>query len=244
MIEINKQEITLTKGDSGFIRFIPIYDDKSLYELQLSDRMVFRLKLREATVFEKDCSIEPTDNLARLLLEPSDTENLNPGTYYYEVELIDGYNHHFTFIAYQRFTIGKEIEVHKSSTIPSGVMTDKTGDDGGPVVQSLVNIFGEVQKIGGVTVGVVVHTTEEWAELGRVVSIKGCWYVYSDYRQEEDPETHEIKDIPATKIGDGMAYIVDLPFATIPITQEEVNKWNNYISVTVDENTHNLVFYH
>lgn len=243
MIEINKQEITLTKGDSAFIRFIPIYDDATLYQIQASDIVTFRLKLKEKTIFEKECMIEPTDNLARLLLEPADTENLNPGTYYYEVELIDGYEHHFTFIAYQRFTIGKEIELHKSSTIPSGIMTDKTGDDGGPVVQSLVSIFGEVQKIGGVTVGVVVHTCEEWKELGNVLSIKGCWYVYSDYRTIEDPDTHEIiAVVPATKIGDGMSYINDLPFATVAVTQDDVNRWNDHVGVAVDETM--LIFYH
>lgn len=243
MIIINKQEITLTKGDSGFIRFIPIYDDKSLYELQPSDRVVFRLKLRETTVFEKDCSIEPTDNLARLLLEPSDTENLNPGTYYYEVELIDGYNHHFTFIAYQRFTIGKEIELHKSSTIPSGVMTDKTGDNGGPVVQSLVSIFGEVQKIGGVTVGVVVHTTEEWrTTYGGSLSIEGCWYVYSDYRQET--VDGNIIYIPRTKIGDGSSIINDLPFATLSLTENDVAKWNDHVGMVVDDEHHRIKFYH
>lgn len=242
MIEINKQEITLTRGDSGFIRFIPKYDDGTLYQLQLSDRMIFRLKLREVTIFEKECSIETIDNIARLLLEPADTENMNPGTYYYEVELVDGYDHHFTFIAYQRFTIGKEIEVHKSSTIPSGVMTDKTGNDGGPVVQSLVSIYGEVQKIGGVTVGVVVHTTEEWrTEYGNVLSIKGCWYVYSDYRQEDKQGV--ITYIPRTKIGDGSTIINDLPFATMSITDEDIAKWNDHVGIIVDEEQHRIVCY-
>lgn len=240
MIEINKQEITLTKGDSGFIRFIPKYDDGTLYVLQPSDTMIFRIKLREKTIFEKECMIETTDNIARLLLEPADTEDMTPNTYYYEVELIDGYEHHFTFVAYQRFTLGKEIELHKTHTIPSGVMTDKIGDTGGPVVQSLVTIYGEVQKIGGVTVGVVVHTTEEWQEYGQVISIKGCLYVYSDYRQET--VEGDVVDIPRVKIGDGMAYIVDLPFSTMSITDDDIAKWNDHVGVAVDGSM--MVFYH
>lgn len=240
MIEINKQEITLTKGDSGFIRFIPKYDDGTLYVLQPSDTMIFRIKLKEKTIFEKECMIETTDNIARLLLEPADTEDMTPNTYYYEVELIDGYEHHFTFVAYQRFTLGKEIELHKIHTIPSGVMTDKIGDTGGPVVQSLVTIYGEVQKIGGVTVGVVVHTTEEWQEYGQVISIKGCLYVYSDYRQET--VEGEIVYIPRVKIGDGMAYIVDLPFSTMSITDDDIAKWNDHVGVAVDGSM--MVFYH
>lgn len=242
MIQIEKQDIFLTKGDSGFIRFIPRYEDKSLYIIQLSDRFVFRVKIRDNTVLEKELLIETTDNIARLLLEPEDTENLNPGTYYYEVELIDGYNHHFTFVAYQRFTLGKEIERHTLPTPPSGVMTDKVGDVGGPVVQSLVSIYGEVQKIGGVTVGVVVHTCEEWREYESMISIKGCWYVYSDYRKELVDGT--IINIPRTKIGDGSTPIGDLPFSTLSLTDEDIQRWNDHVGVAVDEELHRLVFYH
>ena len=119
-------------------------------------------------------------------------------------------------------------------------MTDKTGDDGGPVVQSLVSIYGEVQKIGGVTVGVVVHTCEEWQEYGMVISIKGCLYVYSDYRKET--VEGEIINIPRIKVGDGMAYITDLPFSTMSLTDEDINKFKDHVGVVIDDSM--LVFYH
>lgn len=106
-------------------------------------------------------------------------------------------------------------------------------------------VFGEVQKsTGGGGAGVIMKTKAEWAELPTLKSIKGCFYVYTDYRQEEDPETHEITNIPAMKIGDGEAYVIDLPFETIAITEEDIARWNDHVGVIVDEETGSLIFYH
>ena len=78
----------------------------------------------------------------------------------------------------------------------------------------------------------------------QLMSVKNTLYIYSDYRQEIDPETGDIKNIPRVKIGDGMAYVVDLPFTTMSITDEDIAKWNDHVGVYVDEETCNMVFYH
>jgi len=108
-----------------------------------------------------------------------------------------------------------------------------------------ISLRGEIQKGSGVGGGVVMHTKAEWSELPRVLAKKGVFYVYTDYRQEENPETHEIVNIPAMKIGDGMSYVVDLPFTTLAITEEDIERWNNKsdLQVIIDEETNRMVFY-
>ena len=83
-------------------------------------------------------------------------------------------------------------------------------------VRSLVNVRGEVQKTSGIGTGMIIKTKEEWAELPEFKSIKGFWYIYSNWDQEENPETGEMMDVPRGKIGDGIHYVVDLPFEGYP----------------------------
>jgi len=81
---------------------------------------------------------------------------------------------------------------------------------------------------------VITHTTAEWAQLTSLVSEKGVIYVWSDYKTEGGVT------YPGMKIGDGLAYVVDLPFMTEPITSAQITKWDNKVSV--DINGENLIF--
>ncbi len=104
---------------------------------------------------------------------------------------------------------------------------------------------GEVQKTNKVGyVAIISKTKAEWNAEPQYMTVKDMIYVYTDYRQEEDPTTHEIKNIPAVKIGDGTSYLIDMPFATIPITEEDIERWNNKstLSVAVDEETNQMIF--
>ena len=86
---------------------------------------------------------------------------------------------------------------------------------------------------------VAVKTTEEWQQVTTIVSKTGEIYVYSDYMQDEDGN-----NIPGFKIGDGNAFIVDLPFATLPdlrISDEDIENWNNKVSVRIEGDR--LIFY-
>ena len=97
---------------------------------------------------------------------------------------------------------------------------------------------GDVQKGQGSTVDVISKTTEEWRRSPQEMSKKNCIYVYSDYRIEDGVK------IPRIKIGDGMSYVVDLPFSTMSITEEDIERWNDHVGVYVDEESHNMIFYH
>lgn len=113
------------------------------------------------------------------------------------------------------------------------------------IVQSELTLRGEVQKSdGSIYVAVISKTKAEWAQVPQMMSVNRVLYVYSDYRQEEDPVTHEIINIPRIKIGDGVSYVADLPFATMSITEEDIARWNDGgMKVRVDDETNSLVFY-
>ncbi len=59
-------------------------------------------------------------------------------------------------------------------------------------------------------------------------------YVYSDARsyEEEYTENNETLTrtvyVPGVKIGDGSAYVVDLPF--VNVTSEQISFWNNKVN--------------
>lgn len=96
-------------------------------------------------------------------------------------------------------------------------------------------------------------TTEAWNAKRDFVPLKGELIVYSDY------ETLENVAIPNFKIGDGNAYLIDLPFVdaelraelrqhindmTVHITQEERIFWNNKVRCYMDADisNENLIF--
>ena len=64
-----------------------------------------------------------------------------------------------------------------------------------------------VQALLADTGKVYYDTTENWATQTTLVSEKGSIYVWSDYRKND-----ENIDTPGIKIGDGLAYVLDLPF--------------------------------
>lgn len=115
MLKIERQNITLTRGDTAYLKFIPKVrgTDGTLtdYELQDGDDVVFRVQ--KSPNFEKACSIDLEENTAILTLMPEDTLAWKVQQYNYEVELITNLGEHFTFIANQKFTIGEEIETHE-----------------------------------------------------------------------------------------------------------------------------------
>ena len=93
---------------------------------------------------------------------------------------------------------------------------------------------------------VIIDTTSNWNRKTTFVPKRGDIIVYSDYSEYE--KDGEIVKVPNFKIGDGMAYCVDLPFVgedtrdmlvghisngEIHITNAERIFWNN--KVTVDD---------
>ena len=85
---------------------------------------------------------------------------------------------------------------------------------------------------------IITKTTAEWEATPTRVSSLNTIYVYSDARQTDDGY------IPRLKVGDGTTYIVDLPFSTMSITQEDVDRWDkkSTLEVTADAESGTLIF--
>lgn len=73
-------------------------------------------------------------------------------------------------------------------------------------------------------------TTAEWNLEPTLISEKNALYIYTDYKVVEGVM------IPGIKIGDGMAYVIDLPFSTDVggVTDEERIFWNNKVTAFID----------
>lgn len=100
-------------------------------------------------------------------------------------------------------------------------------------------------------------TTENWNEKLSYVPNRGDIIIYTDHGKIPD-DYGELVNVPGIKIGDGNAYLIDLPFVgadvryqiltelrahtnntVIHITDEERQFWNNKLNCTV--NNGNLI---
>ena len=129
--------------------------------------------------------------------------------------------------------------------------SDVTGSGSTVTVQAgyyRSNITRTLQDMGMRTI--YYDTTANWNLQSSLVSERGSVYVYSDHQQIDDGNGN-ITYIPGIKVGDGSAYVVDLPFdtdlivsqlnnhvsnTTIHITSSERTFWNGKVSATIDAN--------
>lgn len=82
---------------------------------------------------------------------------------------------------------------------------------------------------------VVARTTAEWESTPEYLSKSGCIYVYTDYIDGVSP---------AIKIGDGKSYVVDLPFFSSNVTDEEREFWNNKVSAKLNDSNPEILILH
>lgn len=93
-----------------------------------------------------------------------------------------------------------------------------------------------------------IDTTANWANALGFIPLKGEIIVYSDYAEMDDGNGGTVY-VPNFKVGDGLAYCVDLPFVsddlreslsahvldrTAHITDEERQFWNNKVRCYMD----------
>lgn len=89
---------------------------------------------------------------------------------------------------------------------------------------------------------VLYDTTDGWNAQKDLQSEKGVIYIYSDYKWENG------SNIAGIKVGDGNAYLYDMPFLDtlydkhinnleIHITSEERKRWNNKVTSDIDGET-------
>ena len=160
------------------------------------------------------------------------------------------------------------IQASKSGKVLTITITDKNGadhsvevQDGVDVTAATINAEGHliVSLSNGTTQDagqargrdgsdrVVFGTTAQWNTASQLVSQANTMYVYTDYRRDGSGN-----NIAAFKIGDGNAYLIDLPFvddaiyehindSTIHITSAERARWNHKITCDDSVESENLI---
>jgi hypothetical protein len=115
--------------------------------------------------------------------------------------------------------------------------------------QSIDAQFGTIYVVGGGDCKVLYATTATWNSQPQLISARGYIYIYSDYKCNSQG-----KNIPCMKVGDGQAYLIDMPFVeelmyghiednARHITQEDRAKWDNKVRCYVSEvQGDNLIF--
>ena len=100
---------------------------------------------------------------------------------------------------------------------------------------------GQTYNLRGDGTSVICDTSANWATKTTLKSQLGYIYVWTDY------QTSDNTDIPGIKIGDGQAYVLDLPFVdtiyaqhiadTIAhVTQTDRNNWDSKVTCYIDPN--------
>lgn len=108
------------------------------------------------------------------------------------------------------------------------------------ISQTLDAQFGTIYVVSGNS-KVLYATTATWNSQPTLESIRGCIYIYSDHKQNTQGQ-----NLAGFKVGDGSAYLIDLPFVdeqieehimntVVHITQEEREKWNNKVRCYMSE---------
>lgn len=123
-------------------------------------------------------------------------------------------------------------------------------------VTPIKEISGSLQ-IPRVLDSTAIHydTVEAWNSMTTLIAEQGHIYVYADYQTRED-EGDTIY-IPAIKIGDGVSYLIDMPYLVsgndetfidhinnwaIHVSDNDRTSWNNKVSTSVIESEEELIF--
>lgn len=108
---------------------------------------------------------------------------------------------------------------------------------------NLVAAINEAAQGGGGGGGgsILSNTVQGWNSQPTLISELNTVYVYTNYKSTTDRHGHTVY-IPGVKIGDGNAYLIDLPFTDtlmeehiadtdIHVTPQEKIFWNNKVRV-------------
>lgn len=101
-------------------------------------------------------------------------------------------------------------------------------------------------------------TTEHWNEKRNFIPLRGEIIIYTNYSHIDDGYGNII-NVPGIKIGDGHAYLIDLPFVgnevryeilqalrqhtndwSVHVSPEDREFWNNKLNYTINDG--NLIF--
>ena len=152
----------------------------------------------------------------------------------------------------ENFPVGFRQNDAALNTCFGDAQTITTGND----YNRLINkpVINNVELVGSLTaedlgLGQVLYdTTANWEAQGALIAEEGIVYVYSDAYYIED-EVGNRTPIAGIKIGDGNAYLSDMPFVTdamtatiiqhvtdtnVHVTLQEKAFWNNKVSSFID----------
>lgn len=121
-------------------------------------------------------------------------------------------------------------------------------------ITSLTNLVNRLQNE---KVSFQIDSKENWDSQTLLVSEKDTVYFYTNYKTKT-LGNDTVQNIPGIKIGDGSAYLIDLPFigqnpdfeqhirnTVIHITSQERTTWNDKVSCEVAQNDNqNLMFFY
>ena len=139
----------------------------------------------------------------------------------------------------------KKVVIHKLIDGSMNLIYPKTSADNVVYNESL----SIKDKIDSMNSQIQSNTKEYWDSNKSLISAKDTIYVYTNYKQTKDGD-----NIPGVKIGDGLAYLIDLPFIDVEITehiantaihvsQQDRDKWDSKVKCFISEdNNENLYF--
>ena len=112
MITIDKTNISITRGDTAYIRFYIKDITGQQLNLALNDKV--RCQVRDASVdgdliFEGDVAEDYSNNTMVWHIKPNDTKELDFGTYYWDAQVEFANGDVFTFVNVSKFIVLPEI---------------------------------------------------------------------------------------------------------------------------------------
>lgn len=114
MIRIDKTNVSITRGDSAYIQFN--LRDVSGNTLVLTNMDVVRCQVRDSSedgdlIFEGEVLRDYVNNKATWHIKPSDTNDLDIGTYYWDAQVEFSNGDIFTFVDVSKFNVLPEITI-------------------------------------------------------------------------------------------------------------------------------------
>ena len=126
----------------------------------------------------------------------------------------------------------------------------------GDVQLSNSDVYARIEAINNALedkASIYMKTTAEWNQQISTIGQTNTFYIYTDRTTKEDGQGHII-NCPGIKVGDGISYLIDLPFVDdlfyshinnmdIHVTLAEKQFWNNKVRIQDSElDEQNLIF--
>jgi len=154
-----------------------------------------------------------------------------------------------SYVDLQISTLEQQISEIISELTASGIAYNPPSSgatSGSHTVQEAIDALNDA--ISGGDKEVFYGTTSYWNSQPQLITLSGCLYVYSDHT------TDGTNNIPGIKVGDGVSYLIDMPFidkkyaehitdTVIHVTSSEKEFWNNKVRCFIDPtDTQRLIF--